>query len=159
MPDAVLNDGLLADALIGAVDEIRSLVHAQLGTRRDRVWLVRETWSGTIRGEGTATLAELEILPPPKVTDLSLRRDLRPAGREDEGDVLLTEVSLRYTEAELDPSVDDRTVFAYRIDEAHGQGRRSQFYVLAKPPVVRRGDHGSDQTDWAISLKRVESFG
>ena len=156
MPDSVINSGRLADALVGVVDEVRSLVHAELGTRPHRVWLVRQTWSGVMAGDGSPTRTEVELLPPPKVTYLALRADLRPAGREEEGDVLLTEVSLRYAEAELYPSTDARTSFAYRIDEAHGQGRASRWFVPARPPTARRGDHVDDQTDWAITLRSVE---
>jgi hypothetical protein len=158
MPESVLNSERLADALVGAVDEIRSLIHGELGTRPNRVWLVKRTWSGDIRGLGTATLAETEILPPPMVTYLGLRNDLRPTGRDEEGDVLLTEVSLAYSEAELYPSVAENEEFAYRIDEAHGQARASRYLVPARPPVPRRGDHPDDQSDWAVTLRLVEAF-
>lgn len=156
MPDSVLNSARLADALVAPMDEIRSLIHAELGTRPHRVWLVRRVWSGIEVGEGLPTETAVEILPPPQVTYLALRAELRPAGREEEGDVLLTCVSLRYAEPELYPSADARTEFAYRIDEAHGQGRQARFFVPARPPTARRGDHAEDQTDWAITLRAVE---
>jgi hypothetical protein len=159
MPDSVLNSDRLADALVGVVDEVRSLIHAELGTRPNRVFLVRRVWSGAIAGDGSPTDTEVEILPPPRVTDLALRATLRPAGREEEGDVLLTEVSLRYAEAELYPTGLPKNVeAAYRIDEAHGQARASRWLVPASNPVARRGDHAGDQSDWAITLKAVEPW-
>jgi hypothetical protein len=156
MPDSVLNSDRLADALVGVVDEVRSLIHAELGTRPNRVWLVRRSWSGPEVGEGSPTDTEVEILPPPRVTDLALRATLRPAGREEEGDVLLTEVSLRYSEAELYGPTDKRTEFRYRIDEAHGQARKSRFFVCKSNPLPRRGDQPGDQSDWAITLHATE---
>ncbi len=155
MPDSVLNSDRLADALVAPLDELRSLIHTELGTRPHRVWLVRQTWSGSEVGEGSPTRTEVEILPAPQVTYLALRAELRPAGREEEGDVLLTCVSLRYAEPELYPSTDLRTEFAYRIDDAHGQGRASRWFIASRPPVARRGDQTGDQTDWAITLKSV----
>lgn len=159
MPDAVLDTDLLGDALVGVVDEVRREVHGALGTRPHRVTIVTRTWSGARRGEGTPTETALELDPPPRVTDLALRNELRPGGREEEGDVLLTEVSLRYTEAELMPSSERNVEWAYRITDAHGQDLRPRFYVPARPPRVRRGDHPGDGIDWAIALRRVTDFG
>jgi hypothetical protein len=156
MPAAVLNDGLLGDVLIGVVDDIRREVRAALGTRPFRVAIVTRTWSSGRPGVGTPTDVVLEIEPPPMVTDLSTRLDLRPAGREEEGDVLLTEVSLRYTEPELHPSTRGATEWFYRITDAHGQGTLPRFYTVTKPPTPRRGDHSSDATDWSITLRAIE---
>lgn len=159
MPDAVLNDEVLGDALVGAVDDIRREVHGALGTRPHRVSIVTRTWSGVRRGEGSPTATVLELDPPPKVTFLGLRNELRPGGREEEGDVLLTEVSLRYTEAELQPSTAKNVEWAYRIEDAHGQGVAPRYFTPIRPPIARRGDHRGDGTDWAITLKRVTDFG
>jgi hypothetical protein len=159
MPAAVLNTGLLGDVLVGVVDGIRRDVRAALGTRPHEVAIVTRTWSSGRPGIGTPTDVVLELDPPPMVTDLGLRSDLRPAGREEEGDILLTEVSLRYTEAELHPSTAGATEWAYRITDAHGQQLRTRFYTVAKPLAgPRRGDHASDATDWAITLRRIEDF-
>jgi hypothetical protein len=156
MPDSVLNSDRLADALVDVVDEVRSLIHAELGTRPNRVYLVRRTWSGPVAGDGTPSDTALEIVPPPRVTDLALRATIRAAGREEEGDILLTEVSLRYAESELYPTDLPKNVkFAYRIEEAHGQLRKPRFFVPASSPVPRRGDGAGDQTDWAITLHAV----
>jgi hypothetical protein len=156
MPAAVLNPGLLGDVLVDVVDGIRREVRAALGTRPHRVAIITRTWSSGRPGIGTPTDTVIELDPPPMVTDLSLRVDLRPAGREEEGDVLLTEVSLRYTEAELHPSTVGATEWAYRITDAHGQQLAPRFYTVSKPPAIRRGDHTTDATDWAITLRSVE---
>lgn len=160
MPTSVINPALFADALVGMVDEIRSLIPTALGTRPYAVAVVTRTWSGTLVGDGTATSVVLPILPAPKVTFEGLHHELRPAGREEEGDVELTGVSLTYSETELAPTVaSNRAEWAYRITEAHGQAARTRYYTLAAPPVARRGDHAGDASDWLIKLKRVQDFG
>jgi hypothetical protein len=158
MPDAVLNGGLLGDALVGVVDEIRRLIRAELGTRPYTVAIVTRRWSGARAGEGTPTETVLELDPPPMVTDLSTAVQLRPTGRDEEGDVQLTEVSLRYTRAELHPNADDATEWAYRISDAHGQGFGDEWFTVSGPPRVRRGDQPGDRTDWVVTLKRIENF-
>lgn len=158
MPAAVLNDGLLGDVLVGVVDDIRREIRAALGTRPYRVAIVTRRWSGARCGEGTPTDTVLELDPAPMVTDLSARIDLRPMGRDEEGDILLTEVSLRYTEAELHPIGNDSTEWAYVIKDAHGQQIRRRFFTVTKQPDARRGDHVGDATDWAVTLKKIEPY-
>jgi hypothetical protein len=160
MPTSVINPALFADALVGIADDIRGLVHTALGTRPYAVAVVTRTWSGSLVGDGTPTSVVLPILPAPKVTVAGLHHELRAAGREEEGDVELTGVSLTYAEAELAPTVpNNRTEWAYRITEAHGQAARTRYYTLAAPPLARRGDHEGDSSDWLIKLRRVQDFG
>lgn len=157
MPSS-LSSGLLGDALVDVVDSVRRAVRGALGTNQHRVAIVTRTWSGGRVGEGIATVTEVELDPPPIFTDLSIRNVIRPAGREEEGDAVLTGVSLRYTEAELNPASRPDTEVAYRVTDAHGQGLRPNYFVVAAPPEPRRGAKATDATDWKVALKRAANF-
>lgn len=155
---STLNRGLLGDALVGVADAVRG-IRAKLGTNPHSVAIVTRTWSGGRRGEGTPSETVLELDPPPVFTDLAIRNVIRPAGREEEGDGVLTGISLRYTEAELSPVTGPDTEVAYRVLDAHGQDAKPRYYVPAAPPEARRGVRASDATDWRVALRRVADFG
>lgn len=148
----------VADRLISSVDRIRGRVHARLGTRQWRVAIVTRRWSGEERGVGHPTISVLELEPPPNVK-LNTKDRLGPAGREASGSIILTEVSLSYTEAELEPKVDARTEVAYRLTENQGQRQRVIWGVLSAKPITRRGDQSGDATDWYLTLNETTSLG
>lgn len=155
---STLTRGLLGDALIDVVDSVRRVVRGALGTSQHRVEIVTRVWSGGRVGEGLASVSVLELDPPPIFEDLSIRNVIRPAGREEEGDAVLTGVSLRYTERELNPPSRPDTEVAYRVTDAHGQGLRPNYFVVAAPPEPRRGARPTDATDWKVALKRTADF-
>lgn len=158
MPDATLTAGVLADDLVSVVDDIRGAIHGDLGTRPYRVYLVTRAWSGDRPGLGTLTDAEVEITPAPAVYTAGLRGELRPAGLEEEGELVLDEVSLTFAETELySPSLTGTERLLYRIDDAHGQSGRSRYYVPNKPPVPQRGDVGDSSIGWRVELRRVNA--
>jgi hypothetical protein len=82
-----------------------------------------------------------------------------PAGREAAGSVVLSEVSLRYSELELEPKIGDGTEVAYRLTELRGQRQSPKWYALSSSPVPRRGDKKSDKTDWYILLHETSAMG
>jgi len=155
--DSVLDTSKLADKLVDVVDRVRRKVHKALGTRPWSVAIVQRRWSGPERGVGTATVSVLELDPIPKVRRNTKDR-MGPAGREAAGTVVLTGVSLRYTEAELDPRADARTEVAYRLTGLHGQGSRTRWFVIAGAPFPRRGDKEEDGTDWYIVLNETSAM-
>ena len=157
MPSS-FTSGLLADALVGVVDDVRRAIRGGLGTNQYRVAIVTRAWSGGRRGEGISTETVLELDPPPTFTDLSIRNVMRPTGREEEGDAVLTGVSLRYTEAELAPTAGPDTEIAYRVTDAHGQGLAPSYFVPAAAPEPRRGNRPTDASDWKVLLRRVADF-
>jgi hypothetical protein len=122
------------------------------------VAVVTRRWSGDINGVGTPTSTILELDPAPKVERVTKDR-MGPAGREAAGSIVLTNVSLRYTEAELQPYVDQKTEIAYRITERHGQRLKKRYFVLAGTPVPRRGDKAGDSHDWYIVLNETTDMG
>jgi hypothetical protein len=153
-----INRHLLADKLIGVVDKIRRQVHAKLGTRPWSVDIVKRSWSGGRRGEGTPKLTILNLDPTPMVKRVTQDR-MGPAGREAAGSVTLTGVSLRYAQAELQPIPGNADEIAYRLTELHGQQQTQKFYVLGADPVPRRGDKEGDGTDWYILLHETSAMG
>lgn len=156
--NSTLDTSKLGDKLIDVVDNVRRKIHAKLGTRPWTVAIVTRRWSGEQAGLGTATVSVLELDPVPHVSRTARDR-LGPAGREASGSVVLTGVSLRYSEAELAPKVDNRTEVAYRLTEGHGQRQKTRWFVLSASPVPRRGDSPGDGTDWYIVLNETSAMG
>lgn len=150
MPNAPLSR-LLADRLVGVVDRIRDRVHGALGTRQWKVEILTRTWSGSMAGEGNSITTILELLPNPQVR-INTSDRLGPAGREPKGSIILSEVSLSYTEAELQPKLDARCEVAYRLTDMRGQRLDVKWGVLSDGPLTRRGDKEGDRSDWYLVL-------
>ncbi len=156
MPDAVLDPNVLADVLVGVVDNVRRAIHSALGTRPFKVEIVTRRWSGPEVGLGTPTDYITELSPRPKV-DWTPSSRMGPGGIEDTGHCTLTGVSLSYTQDELQPRRVPGSETVYRISEGHGQGQLPQFYTVVGQPVPRRGD-GDGGTDWKIVLEQVQAL-
>lgn len=92
----------MVGALRSQVDCIRDL-NACLGARIHDVRLVRTRWSGGVRGRGVEeVISDEPILPAPLVRDLSGVRSYQSGvGAIERGSVVVSEISLRYTEDEL----------------------------------------------------------
>lgn len=92
----------LMQALIPCVDQARD-VQACLGLRPYTLALVHTCWAGGERGKGLeSVLYEELILPVPKVEGLGgLQRNLRQQGLAEEGQLIVSEISPRYTEDQL----------------------------------------------------------
>ncbi len=156
--NAALDTELLADALVGVVDDIRRDIHEALGTRPWAVSIVTRRWSGGERGVGQPSVTITELDPAPSVQRVTKDR-MGPAGREASGNVVLTEVSLAYSEKELDPGADQGTEVAYRLTEAHGTFLKPRWFVLAASPVPRRGDRAGDNSSWYVLLNETSDVG
>ena len=154
---AFTEHSLLGDALIAVVDDIRGSLRAALGTRPYTVARVVRTWSGGRVGEGTPLDDVLELQPPPMVR-LDERGRFAPGGQEYDGDIILTEVSLRYTALDLVPALEQGQECAYRVREAHGQEQNDRFYTVTGQPFARRGDQDDDRTDWRVTLRRIATW-
>lgn len=152
MPDSVLDNRLLGDALVGVVDGIRSTIDDALGLKPYRVAIVTRRWSGGELGIGTPSDTVLELEPVPDV-ELVTNDRLGPGGREAAGRLVLTGVSLRYSERELAPSRDTGAEYAYRLTEARGQGQAPKYFVLDGDPVPRR-----DYSDWKLVLEETSAL-
>lgn len=161
MPSSTF-DSSLVDDLVPTVDALRSELLPSFGVRAQRVFLVRRTWSGNERGAGTVTVnSNVEMLPPPLLTDSAPRAEerryeLKSHGRDEEGEVIASEISLTYTEDELTGGVfADNVEFYWRVIDAHGQAQHERYYVPSRPPRVDR----EKNIGWECVLKRVELAG
>lgn len=158
MPLATFTPGVLTEDLVGLADDVRG-IYTELGARPHRVFVVRRAWTGPRVGEGTLVDAETEILPRPAVLTAGLHGELRPAGLEEEGDIVVSEISLTWTEPELfSPTLAAGEQHLFRLDDAHGQLGRSRYYVPSGPPVAVWGDQVRDDVlGWTLHLKRAEA--
>lgn len=129
----------LVDSLVGVIDDIRGQLHPSLGVRRFRVYTVTRTYGGE-RGVAPFTDVLFELDPQPKVenyvTYTTIRTELEPCGIDEAGMIILTEISLTHTEAELvgppaDPMQQD---FFYKLTDAHGQSIRDRYFQPVSPP-------------------------
>jgi hypothetical protein len=162
---AVVKPGILGDALIGVVDNIRGVLRAALGTRPYRFALIVRTWSGGRVGEGTPTDVITELGMPtyssgvqPPLIEVDERGRYAPGGEERDGDLRVTELSLSYTEDDLAPTVPPGGEVVYRVTDNHGQKQRERFYILSGQPLARRGDRESDRSDWKLYLRRTSDL-
>ena len=96
----------------------------------------------------------LEIDPRPLVRRSEGDR-LAPGGREGQGDVTITEISLRYSAEEIQPMVNPGMEVAWRVIDTGGQRQPDQWYVASADPVSRRGDLQGDNSDWRVVLKQT----
>lgn len=166
--NATLDSDILLDDLVGLADDLRDDLHTDFGVRAFRVYTVLRTWDGGYVGEGTASEVETEITPQPRVLPYStagamagLAYKLEPCGLDEAGLVILKEVSLSYTQAELtgrpvvdgvEQSMADGQEWVIRIREAHGQEQSyKDFKIKGAPFPDRENDVG-----WELRLTRAE---
>jgi hypothetical protein len=134
-------------------DGIRGKIHSSFGTRPYKVFLVATRWTEGDRGEGYETLLwEREVKPTPLVTGMDgLEAALTATGREEDGDVTLSEISLSLSEAEVSWLTDEEALPKgesrfYEIRRANGKRRR---YTIASAPEYDTGTFG-----WKIRLSK-----
>lgn len=156
----------LMESIAPAIDSIRQIA-VDLGLRPYRVFLMHVAWPNGRRGVGIpSVVSEREILPTPKVLDMSSTTQvLRAAGLAEEGNVTIEKISTRYSEDDLmgltpdlraadDPpqGASDREFF-WEIREARAttpapQPRR---YVPSAAPHRNAG-----ASEWRITLTKQD---
>jgi hypothetical protein len=151
---AVVDRKPLADKLVDVVDNVRRKIHRALGTRTYRVQIITRTWSSGTLGDGTPVTTILELDPRPLVRRSEGDR-LAPGGREGQGDITITQISLRYSAEEIQPTVTPGMEVAWRVIDTGGQNQPDQWYLMSADPVTQRGDHPGDSSDWRVKLKQT----
>ena len=157
--------GSLVAKLIPVVDKIRQL-NTILGIRPYRVFLMHTKWTGGARGSGTETVtSEEEILPTPEVDieemePANLNREFSPYGIREEGGVVLTEISLNYSEHVLLGRSNSGTIipkdesFYWEIREdgssTPSAPRKRRFHAASIP------SKNPDNVCWSIRLLRAQ---
>lgn len=156
MPDSILGDSLV-DGFVPLVDSMNQLA-VDFGVRQHRVYLVHRQWSGGSRGAGVASISsEVEIAPRPVLEIISLEDSMATGcGREEEGLIRLSKVSLTFTEDELvghdGTGFEADEDFFYRIADGHGQSIQTRYYTPAAPPQTDR----VKTIGWSVVLRRTE---
>ncbi len=148
------------DSLSHCIDAVRECAHGSVGDRPYHVYVVKRRWTGGRRGEGeSAIVSDEELTPTPLLTyetDLkALHNQLNPQGREEEGQIKISEVSFSFLEPELTGGDIARNEdFYYRVtDESVGSPAR--YYVPNTPPHAARGE-GIEPYGWFFYLRRAE---
>lgn len=94
------------------------------------------------RGFGSATDVETLLTPTPRVSVPSpwLQFAPTPVVKDEQGEIKLTEVSLRYTEAEINGgfSLAGNQEWLYKLVDSTVQAGETRYYVLASPPLPDR---------------------
>lgn len=101
--------------LIDNVDSILSL-RDEIGAVKSPVFIVTRVWNET-KGIGQPTETRVQILPSPRIVELSHDMRLREGGFMKQGDVILKMISKEsYKESDIDLSVpNDKTEKFYLI--------------------------------------------
>lgn len=130
----------LVDDLVSVADELRADLYASMGITQYVVYRVKRQWSGSERGEGTASvLFRTALSPTPLMRSVSERWRLEPHGRDEQGAVRLEEVSLTYTEEELTGgTLSASQEFYYEVVEDRGQRSNTNYFVLREKPSTDR---------------------
>lgn len=159
-PTPALIQNSLARLLIKPADALRNL-QTLFGMRPYIVRFVRTQWSGGARGFGDESVVLVEpILPTPLLLSLDgLSRITNPIGTDEQGGLLLTEVSGCYTEDELVGRTHHGTApipveqgFYYEVEFIRADGvqdERRRFSPASAPEYV------ADQFNWRIRLERA----
>lgn len=155
MPGSAALGTNLVDSLLSVVDDLRGSLHPDMGVRQWRVFVVRRVFASGVVNEGSSVDNLTEILPQPLVSDYGLKYELTPAGLDEGGEIALSEVSLTYTEDELDPSGVAGTQVIYLLRDAHGQSIKDRYYVLISPPKPDR----VNTIGWMLRLRLLSEDG
>jgi hypothetical protein len=143
----------------GVVDSLRQ-VQTDLGLRVYQVRLIWTRWLGGSRGRGEEYVWHEELLTPtPKVADLSAlsRRAAQPGGVE-EGGLMISEISPRYSEATLLGTFADvvpgpDTNFFWEVQSPARDGSPTvarRFFPSGPPAFV------PERFMWTIKLSRAQ---
>lgn len=158
VPSAQCYSNSLARKMIGPADRLRNLF-TKFGMRPYVIRWVRSAWSGGRRGVGEESIISVEvILPVPLMLDLkTLTRVVNPIGIDENGGVVLTEVSGCYKEEKLRGLDDDGTPipadqnFYYEIEFMRADGQPSdkrRLFPSGAPEYV------PDDFAWSVKLER-----
>jgi hypothetical protein len=145
------------DRLISKVDTIRQRVNVdKVGVRRFRLYRVIRTWSGGEVGDGTASLSVTEITPAPAITLGKSRDAMNGRGRVEVGSMVASEISLSYTEADLQPTLTSGQELYYRMVEMNDHGAHTTYWHLMATPEADRCETPSGNLQWILSFQRAQ---
>lgn len=139
------------------VDELRQL-YTDIGARPYRVFSIVYQWTGGATGKGEPeVLSQLEFLPTPMVT-INTRNEAKAGGIMTEGSARLTEVSARYSEADikalfpLELAPGQQSFIEVRLDARDGERPYLRRFTVVDSPELRPLSF-----DWRIRLQSQDS--
>ncbi len=147
---AVLGDNLVDSLVDDVVDGLRDELHPEFGVRAYKLEIVTRTWPSGTEGVGQMVETAHEVYPQPlvKIWD-GYRFTQKPCGIDDIGVIQLTEVSLKYTEADIIGDGADATQSLWRLSDAHGQLTSSKYFVVDGSPYIDR----IQDIGWVVRLR------
>lgn len=149
----------LAQKLISTADRIRDLF-TLFGLRPYQVRIIRTRWTGAIRGAGQEYVtAELFIEPTPLISDLTgVMTIVSPVGLDEVGDIVLSEVSGRFTDNNLrgidvdgsKPEPNEQVYYevVFPLQPGTTGGERRRFFINSAPM------YQADNFQWRVKLDR-----
>jgi len=157
MPGSATLGSNLVDSLLSVVDDLRGSLHPAMGVRQWRVFVRLRTWSGGRVGAGSPTDVDTELLPQPLVESDDRYLAVESGGLDEMGSIMLSEISLTYTEDELDggSNVAGREVLYVLSDALGGQALSDRLYQLMEPPKPDR----VKTIGWVVKLRRSTEDG
>jgi len=157
MPGSAVLGINLVDRLQPLADRMRQL-EDRFGLRQFDVYRVHRRWTGVERGDGNVVVLLDNLLDPRPLVSAPNNQgaphyELAPGSKLDEGEILLEQVSLTYTEAELTgpapmPPLEE---WFFRLVDARGQDIPTRYYVLNGPPRADR----LKTMGWVLQLQRA----
>ena len=153
---ATLGTNLVDSLVPDVVDGLRNDLHPDFGVRQFRVYTVSRVWASGSAGDGGFVDTEAEITPQPLVVSPGVARtaefSLEPCGVDEAGLIVLREVSLTYTEAELSGGdLPAGTEWFIKLRDAHGQGIPETIWTVKKRPWADR----IKDIGWMMELERA----
>lgn len=152
---ATLDPDVLLDDLVELVDDLREDLMVGFGLRQFRMYTILRSWDGEGIGDGDYVDVETEITPRPKINPYqdNITNRLEPCGLMESGMVLVSEVSLSYTEAELTGGdLGFGQEWFLRLTDGEGQEIISRDFEMMSPPFPDR----EEDIGWKLRLKRRE---
>lgn len=151
--------GSLASRVVTLEDRGRE-IESRLGFRPYSLWVVQTVWAGGRRGNGhEEVVQEVAILPNPKISDLTgIQLMVTPAMVQEQGTILVSGISGRYTEDQLMAKAPDGTPEGQQVSTwwevmflpgcGPGSGERIRFASKSRP------NYDPDVGAWAVTLTR-----
>jgi len=157
-PTEAMIKNSLGSKMIRQVDRARDLI-VRLGLRTYAVKIVHTGWSGPYRGSGQEyVMREMDILPTPKIASLNgLNESLTAVGLDEVGSLQLTEISGRFSEAEVTGVLVNGTPLDTKGEQAYYE----VSYLRSGTPIRRRFSVSSvpsydpEEFQWTVRLERA----
>lgn len=127
------------DKLLKTIDNLRSKLHAQYGTRPYRVYSVVRTYNDNNRQDGYFTEVSTELTPPPQVDFVSDKFEMLGSGKNSNDKILVSRISLTFSKDQLLPSglLRNQKHYILLVDN-HGENMPNRYFHITGMPTMDR---------------------